>query len=308
MPASIDAVLRRRRGQRRGAPRRRAWPPTTTGVIYEGAAGPRAVGAAEPVSADSIFRIASMTKMVCTVAALQQRDRGNLDFDAPVDTYCPDFAAVQVLDGFDGDQAETAAAGEPGHRQAARHPHRRPGLRVLERRPRPVGRRRPRPATSSPPRWWPTRAPGSSTASAPTGWAGWWRRPAGSRWTTTWPSTSSPRWGCDSTAFRLRRRAAGPVRARARQGRARRLGRHRLRLGPAPGLVVRRARPVLHAPRLPAVPADAARRRDAGGHDDPRPVIGAGGVHQPDRRPLVPGRDPHRRPGVRAATSWPARA
>jgi methyl acetate hydrolase len=70
-------------------------------VIYEGAAGPRAVGGHEPVGADSIFRIASMTKMVCTVAALQQRDRGNLDFDAPVDTYCPDFAAVQVLDGFD---------------------------------------------------------------------------------------------------------------------------------------------------------------------------------------------------------------
>jgi CubicO group peptidase (beta-lactamase class C family) len=50
---------------------------------------------------DSIFRIASMTKTICAVAALQQRQRGNLDFDAPVDTYCPDFAAVQVLDGFD---------------------------------------------------------------------------------------------------------------------------------------------------------------------------------------------------------------
>jgi len=73
------------------------------GVIYEGAAGPRAVGADEPVTADSIFRIASMTKMVCTVAALQQRERGNLDLDAPVDTYCPGFADVQVLDGFDGD-------------------------------------------------------------------------------------------------------------------------------------------------------------------------------------------------------------
>ena len=56
-----------------------------TDVIYEGAAGPRAVGGSEPVGADSIFRIASMTKIVCTVAALQQRDCGNLDFDAPVD-------------------------------------------------------------------------------------------------------------------------------------------------------------------------------------------------------------------------------
>jgi CubicO group peptidase (beta-lactamase class C family) len=72
------------------------------GVTYQGAAGPRAAGADEPVGADSIFRVASMTKIVCTVAALQQRERGNLDFDAPVDAYCPDFAAVPVLDGFEG--------------------------------------------------------------------------------------------------------------------------------------------------------------------------------------------------------------
>jgi methyl acetate hydrolase len=73
------------------------------GVIYEGAAGPRAVGGREPVGVDSVLRLASMTKLVCTVAALQQRERGNLDFDAPVDVYCPGFAAVQVLDGFDDD-------------------------------------------------------------------------------------------------------------------------------------------------------------------------------------------------------------
>lgn len=76
-------------------------------LIYEGAAGPRAVGGTVPVDADSIFRIASLTKIVCTVAALQQRDRGNLNFDAPVDTYCPDFAAVEVLDGFDDGKPKT---------------------------------------------------------------------------------------------------------------------------------------------------------------------------------------------------------
>jgi CubicO group peptidase (beta-lactamase class C family) len=73
------------------------------GVIYEGAAGPRAVDDTEPASADSVFRIASMTKIVTTVAALQLRDEGGLDFAAPVDAYCPDFAAVRVLDGFDGE-------------------------------------------------------------------------------------------------------------------------------------------------------------------------------------------------------------
>ena len=44
-----------------------------------------------------------MTKMVATVAALQLVEKGTLDLDAPIDTYCPEFADVQVLDGFDGD-------------------------------------------------------------------------------------------------------------------------------------------------------------------------------------------------------------
>ena len=73
------------------------------GVIYAGAAGPRAVGDSDPVSTDSIFRIMSMTKMPCTVVALQQVEQGNLSLDAPVAEYCPEFADVQVLDGFDGD-------------------------------------------------------------------------------------------------------------------------------------------------------------------------------------------------------------
>ncbi|MGH3517458.1 MAG: serine hydrolase domain-containing protein [Haloechinothrix sp.] len=74
-----------------------------SGVIYEGAAGPRMAGGRDPVTADTHFRIMSMTKMVATVAALQQMENGNLDLDAPVDTYCPDFAKLQVLDGFDGE-------------------------------------------------------------------------------------------------------------------------------------------------------------------------------------------------------------
>src|SRR5258708_13066202 len=73
------------------------------GVIYQGAAGPRAAGESGPVSVDTLFRIMSMTKMPCTVAALQQVEQGHLDLDAPVADYCPEFAEVQVLTGFDGD-------------------------------------------------------------------------------------------------------------------------------------------------------------------------------------------------------------
>src|SRR6266550_2927278 len=51
------------------------------GVIYQGAAGPRAVGESDPVTVDTLFRIMSMTKMPCTVAALQQVEQGNLELD-----------------------------------------------------------------------------------------------------------------------------------------------------------------------------------------------------------------------------------
>jgi methyl acetate hydrolase len=73
------------------------------GVIYEGSAGPRAAGESDPVTVDTMFRIMSMTKMPVTVAALQQVEQGRLDLDAPVADYCPDFAGLQVLTGFDGD-------------------------------------------------------------------------------------------------------------------------------------------------------------------------------------------------------------
>ncbi|MFC4950620.1 serine hydrolase domain-containing protein [Pseudonocardia sp. GCM10023141] len=73
------------------------------GVIYEGAAGPRVAGAADPVGVDTHFRIMSMTKIVATTAALQQVEKGTLDLDAPIASYCPEFADVQVLDGWDGD-------------------------------------------------------------------------------------------------------------------------------------------------------------------------------------------------------------
>jgi methyl acetate hydrolase len=74
------------------------------GVVYEGGAGPRITGEADdPVGAGTQFRIMSMTKMVATTAALQLRESGRLDLDAPVAEFCPAFGDLQVLDGFDGD-------------------------------------------------------------------------------------------------------------------------------------------------------------------------------------------------------------
>lgn len=81
------------------------------GPVYQGAAGPRAVGEDDPITPDSSLRIASMTKMVTTVAALQQAERGNLELDAPVDTYLSRFADLAVLEGFDGDTPKLRPAG-----------------------------------------------------------------------------------------------------------------------------------------------------------------------------------------------------
>ena len=74
-----------------------------SGLVYEGAAGNRTPDGGDAVTPDTMLRIASMTKMVVTAAALQQIERGVLDLDAPVEHYRPEFAEVQVLDGFDGD-------------------------------------------------------------------------------------------------------------------------------------------------------------------------------------------------------------
>jgi len=89
------------------------------GIIYEGGAGVRVAGESDdPVGTSTQFRVMSMTKMVCTAAALQQLEKGDLDLAAPVEEYCPEFADVQVLDGFDGDTPRLRA---PASRATVRH-------------------------------------------------------------------------------------------------------------------------------------------------------------------------------------------
>lgn len=73
------------------------------GPMYQGAFGTRGVDSADPMTPDTMFRIASMTKVVTSVAALQLAERGELDLDAEVRSILPGWANLQVLDGFDGD-------------------------------------------------------------------------------------------------------------------------------------------------------------------------------------------------------------
>jgi CubicO group peptidase (beta-lactamase class C family) len=98
----IDQVLRDA-VESGGVPHVAAIAASRDGVIYEGSAGLREAGGSDPVTVDTLFRIMSMTKMPATVAALQQVEKGQLDLQAPVTEYCPEFAEVQVLTGFDGE-------------------------------------------------------------------------------------------------------------------------------------------------------------------------------------------------------------
>lgn len=72
------------------------------GSIYEGAFGLRALGQSAPMTMDTVVWIASMTKAVTGLAAMQLVERGKLDLDGPAGKVVPALGAVQVLEGFDG--------------------------------------------------------------------------------------------------------------------------------------------------------------------------------------------------------------
>ena len=64
------------------------------GVLYSGANG---------VDSDTIFRYASCTKAIASVAALQLIEQGRISLDDEVATHLPEFGKLQVLDGFADD-------------------------------------------------------------------------------------------------------------------------------------------------------------------------------------------------------------
>ena len=71
------------------------------GVFYEGAFGRRTVDKPEPMTLDSVFRIASMTKAVTGTAAMQLVEEGRIGLDQPMGDVLPVIKNVKVLEGFD---------------------------------------------------------------------------------------------------------------------------------------------------------------------------------------------------------------
>ena len=70
------------------------------GVVYTGAFGRQNVAAGVPMTTDSIFRIASMTKPVTSVAVMMLVQEGDIGLDDPVSQYLPAFEDLKVIENF----------------------------------------------------------------------------------------------------------------------------------------------------------------------------------------------------------------
>lgn len=74
-------------------------------VVFEHASGTRGVDTNEPMTPDTVFWIASCTKMIVAIAAMQLVERGTLALDdvALVERLAPELRDVKVLqEGADG--------------------------------------------------------------------------------------------------------------------------------------------------------------------------------------------------------------
>ena len=75
------------------------------GETYAHAAGVRSAGGDAAMTRDTLFWIASMTKAVVSVAALQLVERGKLSLDGDLSELLPDLAGLEVFDGVGPDGA-----------------------------------------------------------------------------------------------------------------------------------------------------------------------------------------------------------
>jgi methyl acetate hydrolase len=73
-----------------------------SGVIYQGAFGRCRLASDTPMTVDTVFRIASMTKAITGTAAMQMVEQGKLSLDQPAGEVMPELANPQVLEGFNG--------------------------------------------------------------------------------------------------------------------------------------------------------------------------------------------------------------
>jgi CubicO group peptidase (beta-lactamase class C family) len=70
-------------------------------VLYQGAFGVADVATGRPLTADALFRIASMTKAITSVALMQLVEQGRLGLDDLAEKYLPELVGLKVFDSFD---------------------------------------------------------------------------------------------------------------------------------------------------------------------------------------------------------------
>lgn len=95
-PAALDSFLKSRVAAG-DAPAIVAMVVDGAATRYTGAFGKASVALNRPVTPDSIFRLASMTKPITSVAAMMLYEQGQIALDDPVTKYLPEFARVRVL-------------------------------------------------------------------------------------------------------------------------------------------------------------------------------------------------------------------
>ena len=93
-------------------------------IIYESEVGWSDSLKTEPYRKDHLFRMASMTKPLVSVAAMQLIEQGKLNLDDPVGKYIPSFKETEVMTDFNpADSSYTSKASEsiPTVRQLLTH-------------------------------------------------------------------------------------------------------------------------------------------------------------------------------------------
>ena len=70
-------------------------------IVYQGTFGKADVAGGRPMTADALFRIASMTKAVTSVAAMQLFEQGRFALDDPAERYLPELADLKVFESYD---------------------------------------------------------------------------------------------------------------------------------------------------------------------------------------------------------------
>ena len=259
----------------------------------------RSDGAGVPLQPDARFRMASMTKALASVAALQLVERGKLGLDDEVGSILPAWNDLQVLDGWDGDEPRLRApktkatirhllTHTAGHGYCFVSPELTKYHEVTgtpERVQRSAGTSLATPLQSDPGTRW--------EYGINTDWLGLVVEEVSGQSLDDYLDGASLH-PTRHERHQLRRecRRSGGDDAGARTHRGRRPRRHRDRPRGRPGVDGRRPRLVLDGRGLRALPLDAAARRHRagrhpgarGGHRRPR-------LLRPARRGAVPGSD-----------------